>query len=250
MRYLGDHIVNSTRECSKAVARTFFRNTRLSGATLTKARFDGVALGNTRRGGASLENRCFRGAALATALILLVLLMCAPSTLWAEENESEGNRVYVNQLSDSSFLYETSIADLAQADSYYEGQTVLVKGEVVGDRVNDEFREENCWITLQDDEESPSVLAVSLTKDQTSVIDTYGQYGSTGTQLQVRGTFHLECSEHQGLPDVHADEVSALQPGSANPEPINHRVLVGAIIACVIGFALLVMYYVRRERML
>lgn len=240
MRCLGDHIVNSARAYREAVARTVFRDTRLGDATLTKARL----------GSAVLESMRLRGAALAIVLIILVALVCAPNTLWAEESESEGNRVYVNQLSDSSFLYETSIADLAQADSYYEGQTVLVKGEVVGDRVNDEFREENCWITLQDDEESPSVLAVSLTKEQTNVIDTYGQYGSTGTQLQVRGTFHLECSEHQGLSDVHADEVSALQPGSTTPEPVNYRVLVGAIIACVIGFALLVMYYVRRERML
>lgn len=240
MRCLGDHIVNSARAYSEAVVRTVFRNTHPGDATLTKARL----------GGAVLESMRLRGAALAIVLIILVALVCAPNTLWAEENESEGNRVYVNQLSDSSFLYETSIADLAQADSYYEGQTVLVKGEVVGDRVNDEFREENCWITLQDDEESPNVLAVSLTKEQTNVIDTYGQYGSTGTQLQVRGTFHLECSEHQGLSDVHADEVSALQPGSSTPEPINYRVLVGAIIACVIGFALLVLYYVRRERML
>lgn len=56
------------------------------------------------------------------------------------ETEDPNNKVYVNQLSDSSFLYETAIADLAEADSYYEGLTVLVKGEVVGDRVNDEFQ--------------------------------------------------------------------------------------------------------------
>lgn len=237
---LGDRRVNSARTYSEALTRTFSRDTHLSDAILE----------DMYRGGAALEGMRLWGTVLAISLIVLVALMCVPGTLWAEESESDGNRVYVNQLSDSSFLYETSIADLAQADSYYEGQTVLVKGEVVGDRVNDEFREENCWITLQDGEDPPSVLAVLLTKEQTNVIDTYGKYGSTGTQLQVRGTFHLECSEHQGLSDVHVDEVSALQPGSTTPEPVDYRVLVGAIIACVIGLALLVMYYIRRERML
>ena len=67
----------------------------------------------------------------------------------SSDNPDNSNRVYVNQLSDSSFLYDTSIADLSQADSYYEGQTVLVKGEVVGDRINDESNGDYCWITLQ-----------------------------------------------------------------------------------------------------
>lgn len=166
------------------------------------------------------------------------------------ETEDPNNKVYVNQLSDSSFLYETAIADLAEADSYYEGLTVLVKGEVVGDRVNDEFREDTCWITLQDDEENPSVVAVFMTKDQSSIIDTYGQYGKVGTQLQVRGTYHLECSEHQGMSDIHAEEVSALQEGyEQNPAP-NMRTFGLAIVACVIGVALMAAYYIKRERML
>ena len=157
------------------------------------------------------------------------------------ETEDPNNKVYVNQLSDSSFLYETAIADLAEADSYYEGLTVLVKGEVVGDRVNDEFREDTCWITLQDDKKNPSVVAVFMTKDQSSIIDTYGQYGKVGTQLQVRGTYHLECSEHQGMSDIHAEEVSALQEGYTFGI---------AIVACVIGVALMAAYYIKRERML
>lgn len=207
------------------------------------------------------------------SLLLVFSLVVVPCEMWAEEQDqatqdqatnaeqsdsdaslgddnSANNKVYVNQLSDSSFLYETSIADLAQADSYYEGQTVLVKGEVVGDRVNDEFREENCWITLQDNAANPSVIAVFMTKDQSSVIDTYGKYGMVGTQLQVRGTYHLECSEHQGMSDIHADEVSAVQEGYETDPAPNMRILGVGIVACVIGGALMVAYYIRRERML
>lgn len=195
-----------------------------------------------------------RVAGVALMLLLATLLCTLSSVAWADESSSEGesskNQVYVNQLSDSSFLYETSIADLAQADSYYEGQTVLVKGEVVGDRVNDEFREENCWITLQDGEENPSVVSVFMTKDQSSVIDTYGQYGVVGTQLQVRGVFHLECDEHQGMSDIHAQEVSALQEGYENKPDPNYRLLGVAIVACLLGAGLMAAYYIRRERML
>ena len=92
--------------------------------------------------------------------VLAVVLLCA-GVAWADEGQESSkpsNHVYVNQLSDSSFLYQTTIADLAQADSYYEGQTVLVQGEVVGDRINDEMQPDNCWVTLQDDDPTnPSV---------------------------------------------------------------------------------------------
>ena len=205
---------------------------------------------------------CAKFIVFAVLFVLVVSLSCFSISAWADEaqdqavqqeqtdqeqqssveDDSLSNEVYVNQLSDSSFLYETSIADLAEADSYYEGQTVLVKGEVVGDRVNDEFRENN--------EASPSVVAVFMTKEQSSIIDTYGQYGTVGTQLQVRGTFHLECAEHQGMSDIHAEEVAALQKGYDSKPAPNNRILSFGILACVIGAVLMVAYYIRRERML
>lgn len=223
--------------------------------------------------------------ALFVALMLVLTLCACPASLWADDPQNQtnqqvqadqeqssqedsgqeepsqekqgsdngedlSNKIYVNQLSDSSFLYETSIADLAEADSYYEGQTVLVKGEVVGDRVNDEFRRNNCWITLQDSETSPSVISVFMTKDQSSIIDTYGQYGTVGTQLQVRGTFHLECAEHQGLSDIHAEEVSAIQKGYESTPAPNMRILSIAVVACALGAILMIAYHIKRERML
>lgn len=193
--------------------------------------------------------------ALATIIAFLLCLMLLPSTLWADDDDtstedSANNQVFVNQLPDSSFLYETSIADLAQADSYYEGQTVLVTGEVVGDRVNDEFQENTCWITLQDDEDTPSVIAVYMTYDQSSIIDTFGKYGVTGTQLQVRGTYHLECSDHQGMSDIHAEEVSAIQEGHESTDAPHMSLVIIGVVVCILGAALTITYYIRRERML
>lgn len=166
------------------------------------------------------------------------------------DDEKAKNQVYVNQLSDSSFLYETSIADLAQADSYYEGQTVMVKGEVVGERVNDELLSDRCWVTLQDDEPTPSIVAVVMDKEQTQAIDTYGGYGKRGTTLQVRGTFHLECSEHQGMSDIHVEELSAISAGYDNPKSVDSRVVSFGVITLIIGLVLLAVYQIRREKML
>ena len=38
-----------------------------------------------------------------------------------------------------------------------------------------------------------------MTSETAARIDTFGAYGKTGTTLQVRGTFHLVCPEHEGL---------------------------------------------------
>lgn len=186
---------------------------------------------------------------LLAALFGAALFGAAPA--WAAQgDDSSGNQVYVGQLSDSSFLYETSIADLAQASAYYEGLNVLVSGEVVGDRVNDETNSDRCWITLQDDAESPSTIAVVMDKGQTDAIDTYGRYGQKGTTLQVFGTFHLSCRDHQGMSDIHVESASAIEQGEAVVSEVDGRVLMAGIGAVALGLALLALYHVRRERML
>ncbi len=182
--------------------------------------------------------------------VLAVVLLCV-GVAWADEGQESSkpsNHVYVNQLSDSSFLYQTTIADLAQADSYYEGQTVLVQGEVVGDRINDEMQPDNCWVTLQDDDSTnPSVVSVFMTTEQAKNIDTYGSYGVTGTMLQVRGTFHLDCREHQGMSDIHVEEVSALAAGSENKPGVDPKLFGLGIVSVLAGLALLALYQSKRE---
>lgn len=192
-----------------------------------------------------------RMACVMACIMTLVVALLAADYAWGEEEEASNppsNHVYVNQLSDSSFLYQTSIADLAQADSYYEGQTVFVQGEVVGDRINDEMQPGNCWITLQDDDSAnPSVVSLYMTMEQSKNIDTYGHYGVTGTILQVRGTFHLECKEHQGISDIHVEEISALSAGVNDAAPIDPKTFGLGIVAVLAGLALLALYHSKRE---
>ena len=189
-------------------------------------------------------------AAAWCSCVLAAVLLCT-GVAWADEGQESSkpnNHVYVNQLSDSSFLYQTTIADLAQADSYYEGQTVFVQGEVVGDRINDEMQPDNCWVTLQDDDPAnPSVVSVFMTMEQAKNIDTYGSYGVTGTTRQVRGTFHLDCREHQGMSDIHVEEVSALAAGSESKPGMDPKLFGLGIVSVLAGLALLALYQSKRE---
>ncbi len=181
-------------------------------------------------------------AAVCAVVLCLVLL---PAVAFAD-----GNKVNTNQLPDSSFLYDTDLAELAQADSYHDKQTVQVRGEVVGDRISDEVNGDECWISLQDDDElNPVTVPILMTKEQAEVIDHYGRYGVRGTTLQVRGTYYLDCVDHQGLSDIHAEEVSVVTPGKDDPLAVNPVVLSAGVLSVLLGGVLLVVYYRWRERM-
>lgn len=159
------------------------------------------------------------------------------------------NSINVNQLPDSSFLYDTDMAELTQADSYHDGQTVQVQGEVVGDCINDEADPSSCWITLQDNDDlNPLVVSVFMSRDLASVIDTYGGYNKVGTQLQVRGTFHLSCTEHQGMSDIHASVANVVEQGHHSENKVNAGVFVIAIVVALAGIALFLYYSFKSER--
>lgn len=163
---------------------------------------------------------------------------------------SKRNKVNVNQLPDSSFLYDTDIAELAKADTFNDGQTVQVKGEVVGDAINDEDDNSFRWISLQDDDDlNPATLSVLVDEKQLALIDSFGRYGRQGSMLQVRGSYHLACADHDGLSDIHAEEVQVLSEGKEIDTPINPVVITAAVISVFLGGALLVLYSIRRERM-
>lgn len=158
-----------------------------------------------------------------------------------------GNQTNMAQLPDSSFIYDISIEELTNADSYLDGQTVQVVGEVVGDRIlaNDGT---HCWITLQSIGGTYSEVAVYMLKSMSEKIDTYGIYGKRGTKLQVRGTFNLACSAHQGASDLHADTVSVVMKGEVEELDFEPRRLVPGITLIMLGCGLMLLHNVLRER--
>ncbi|MDO5118019.1 MAG: hypothetical protein Q4D34_05990 [Eggerthellaceae bacterium] len=163
--------------------------------------------------------------------------------------ESEANRVNTQQLPDSSFIYDISIVDLAAADSYYDDQIVQVLGEVVGDRIFETADLTHCWITLDaPTTELDEVIAVYMTAESAQMIDTYGKYKTRGTMLQVRGVYHLACSEHQGISDIHADYVSVVQPGVTMDDTLEFASFLPGIIVLACAGALVLVYRRLREK--
>lgn len=164
------------------------------------------------------------------------------------EEVPKDNRINTSQLPDSSFIYDASIADLETADPYMNEQTVQVVGEVVGDRIDSEFIGDDCWILLQATDRSYSEVSVIMPYSMSNVIDRYGSYGNIGTKIQVRGTFHLACKDHEGLSDLHAEHVTLIAPGSSMPSPLNTGNLVWGIALLILGLISILSYNHLRER--
>lgn len=163
------------------------------------------------------------------------------------EDVNEDNLVNPQQKPDSSFIYDTSISALQGADSYLNDQTVQVTGEVIGDRIRAEFDPGYSWIVLQGSDRVHSEIPVFMDTESTEIIDTYGAYGRKGTTLQVRGIFHLSCSDHEGLTDLHADTVAAVEKGSITQQTLDPKAFIPGGILTVLGLVMLLVFRHMRE---
>ena len=160
--------------------------------------------------------------------------------------DDEANSVKENQLPDSSFIYDTSISSLSHADSYYNKMTVQVVGEAVGDIIVDtNWGSNNCWVSLWDANETVSVF---MTQKNAQVIDTLGSNHRSGTKLQVRGEFHVSCEEHDGISDLHAENVSVQSRGYETSEDFSPAAFLPGVFLLLVGLVLLIVFRHLRER--
>ena len=179
------------------------------------------------------------------ATVLAAMLVFALPA-WAEDD----NEVDTSLLPDSSFIYETSIYALQTSDSYYEGQTVQVTGEVVGDIVKAEDEEGHKWITVDAlPDEQPATVQVYVSEDQAALIDTLGRFERTGTTVSVTGKFHLVCGQHDGLSDIHATSLAVQRQGSRHHTNFEFAPFVPALLLVAVGLSMLWMYRRKREEL-
>ncbi len=153
----------------------------------------------------------------------------------------ERNYVDERQIPNGSFLYETSIETLASADVFYDNATVVVTGEVVGDRRRGLVGTNSSWITLYSlptntaEHYAPVSVEVYVSDSLTEIIDSYGAYNTKGTYAQINGTFHLACSEHEGISDIHADSLSIVEKGEQYAQAPQWWAFVPGVIAVLAG---------------
>lgn len=194
--------------------------------------------------------------ALGFALVLALALPLFAFAAEAADDQNEALQNYVNerQIPDGSFLYDTSIEVLASADILYDNTTVVVTGEVVGDRIAADVGSNSSWITLYslhkkvNETYNPSSIQVYVSNTLADTIDTYGRYNAHGTHVQVNGTFHLACVDHDGISDIHADSLQVVQAGARVNDPLILSEFFPGIIAVALGLLLMLVYRRMKER--
>ena len=178
-------------------------------------------------------------------LLAFALVLAVPA--WAKDNN---NQVDTALVPDSSFIYETSIYALQTSDTYYEGQTVQVTGEVVGDIIDAEGDETHKWITLNSlPDDQPASVQVYVSAEQAALIDTLGRYEKTGSTVSATGKYHLVCDQHDGLSDIHVTSLSVLQPGFSHHTNFAIEPFIPALALVAAGLLLYLWYRRKREEL-
>ncbi|MDR0888858.1 MAG: hypothetical protein LBM21_03055 [Coriobacteriales bacterium] len=131
----------------------------------------------------------------------------------------------------------TTVTSLAQAGEELDNQQVDFTGEVVGDIIDGENGYK--WLDVTDGNAS---ISVYVTDDEAAEVTNVGRYGQDGTELEVEGTFNLDCPEHDGLTDVHASKITVLSNGGSVSNPINWKYIIIGVILILVGAALTLLY--------
>jgi hypothetical protein len=155
--------------------------------------------------------------------VVLALLMAQPQSVLAEP--------------------DTTIVGLTNAGRQLDGQNVTFQGEVVGDILNAEkgYR----WLMLQD---GGATISVLVAEHEIAKVTHLGRYGQIGTRLEITGTFRVDCPDHDGLTDVHANRVVVIDEGFETESGFVVRELEIGGLLVLVGLCLLVLHWRLRER--
>jgi hypothetical protein len=132
--------------------------------------------------------------------------------------------------------------ELLEGAASFDGKRVTFSGEVVGVLMSGDF----AWVNILDNGYAIGVWCRASDAKKVSIV---GDYKHIGDIVQVTGTFHMACAEHDGDLDIHADNFTVLAVGQELDRSVN--LPFAAISVILVAVAFLITFYlwrVRRER--
>ncbi len=100
-----------------------------------------------------------------------------------------------------------SIRTLYEEADMYDGRSVVVIGEAIGDIMRDGS---TFWVNVKDGDFFIGVVLNAELKDK---IRHTGRYKVQGSIIKVSGIYNLHCRRHLGERDIHADKIEVLREG-------------------------------------
>ncbi len=192
--------------------------------------------------------------------VLCVMLVEGQPTAFAAEGQDQGQEDSIGELSSryasleklesatddsDNVTTETRVGVLSSANLSLDGSSVTFNGEVVGDIMDagDGYK----WLNLLGDDGNS--IGVFVTEEMAARVANVGGHSTTGSTLQVRGLYHLDCGEHQGELDVHATDIRVLEAGGAITHIVDADDLQLGLVLCGGAFALLLVFLLARKIM-
>jgi hypothetical protein len=165
-----------------------------------------------------------RFACVALGLLVLAAIVGTAAPAIAQQNPIEGlPPIPMNNPDSTELVNRMNVTGDVTKGLYYDGKRITFHGEAIGEHM---IRGAYAWIHLNDDaymernvEEGASLggynsgMAVWVPTDLITPIDSYGDYKTEGSIVEVEGVFHGACSEHGGDMDIHATSLKVLRAG-------------------------------------
>jgi hypothetical protein len=113
------------------------------------------------------------------------------------------------------YAQSISSAELINNAKDYNGNTVVYKGEVIGDIM---LRGEYAWINVNDEK---NAIGIWIKKELIKNILYTGSYKAKGDLVEITGKFNRSCLEHGGDLDIHAQSITKISSGNKTPHSVN-----------------------------
>jgi len=122
-------------------------------------------------------------------------------------------------ISESHDCYAQSISsvELINNAKDYNGNTVVYKGEVIGDIM---LRGEYAWVNVND---GKNAIGIWIKKELIKDIIYTGSYNAKGDLVEITGVFHRSCVEHGGDLNIHAQTITKISSGNKTPYSVNKK---------------------------
>ena len=130
--------------------------------------------------------------------------------------------------------YDISLNQLFDNPTMYNGQKVVVTGEVVGDIMSEG---EGFWINIKD---SNSFIGVFIQDVDRAKITKLGRYRIIGDIVRITGIYNEHCTQHFGENDINAENLEIIQPGEATEETIDFEKIVISFVLGIITILFLI----------
>jgi hypothetical protein len=135
------------------------------------------------------------------------------------------------------------INDLVEESLEYDGQTVSVQGEAIGEVLE---RGEYAWVNIND---GGNAIGIWMSLEDARKIEFFGDYRNSGDILLVTGVFSRNCVGHGGEVDIHCDKLEIISAGHHVVETVAPaKILIALVLFTFAALAVIIAFVLRRGR--